>query len=218
MTLAGSRAALVHALPFASCYVYSPSASDAVSARSRLFCTLLKEGDARFLAKCAARVRREALASPTLGDFFPCAGLLVPVPGSVPGYRGSPWIAARVAEALAHAGLGGGVRSALARSSRVRKSATAPSGSRPTIAQHYESMAWMLDAGAPDDIVLVDDVVTKGRTMLAAANRVRASLPHARIRGFALMRTMGFSTAIDCVLDPCVGEIRQRRGEAHRSP
>ncbi len=218
MTLAGNRPALVCALPFASCYVYAPSAAGKASEHSRSFCALLKAGEAALLAKCAARVREESSAAGPFADFFRCTSILVPVPGSAPESRGSPWAAARVAEALACAGLGAGVRRALARTSAVRRSATAPAGARPTIAQHYESMAWVPGVDAPDDVVLVDDVVTKGRTFLAAANRVRSSLPHARVRGFALLRTMGYSAGIERLLDPCVGEIRLRGGEAHRSP
>jgi adenine/guanine phosphoribosyltransferase-like PRPP-binding protein len=66
--------------------------------------------------------------------------------------------------------------------------------------------------------VLIDDVVTKGRTLLAAATRVREALPGAEIRAFALLRTMGFIQGIDRLLDPCVGEIRWRAGDAHRNP
>jgi hypothetical protein len=71
---------------------------------------------------------------------------------------------------------------------------------------------------APDGIVLVDDVITKGRTLLAAATRVHEAFPNARIRAFALLRTMGMVPEIGQLLDPCVGEIRWQGGDAHRNP
>ena len=69
-----------------------------------------------------------------------------------------------------------------------------------------------------ENIVLVDDVITKGRTLLAAASRVHDALPHAQIRAFALVRTMGLISGVEQLLDPCIGEIRWRAGDAHRSP
>jgi orotate phosphoribosyltransferase len=65
--------------------------------------------------------------------------------------------------------------------------------------------------------VLIDDVITRGRTLLAAAARVREALPGAKIRAFALLRTMGFS-GIKNLLEPCRGEIRWMDGDAKRDP
>jgi hypothetical protein len=70
----------------------------------------------------------------------------------------------------------------------------------------------------PQGVVLIDDVITKGRTFLAAAARVREAFPHAQIRAFALLRTMGFIAGVEQLLDPCRGEIRWRGGDARRTP
>ena len=70
----------------------------------------------------------------------------------------------------------------------------------------------------PSQVVLVDDVVTKGRTLLAAAARLHEAFPTIDIRAFALLRTMGLGQRVDRLLDPCVGEIRWRAGDAHRNP
>jgi Na+/citrate or Na+/malate symporter len=43
----------------------------------------------------------------------------------------------------------------------------------------------------PERILLVDDVITKGRTLIAAATRVHEAFPQAPICAFALLRTMG---------------------------
>jgi adenine/guanine phosphoribosyltransferase-like PRPP-binding protein len=70
----------------------------------------------------------------------------------------------------------------------------------------------------PESVVLIDDVITKGRTLLAAAARVREAFPHAQIRAFALLRTMGMTTGVEHLLDPCRGEIRWQAGDARRTP
>lgn len=59
---------------------------------------------------------------------------------------------------------------------------------------------------------------TKGRTLLAAAARVREAFPNAQIRAFALLRTMGFLAGVDHLLDPALGEIRWQHGDARRIP
>jgi len=212
----------VPALPFASCYVYSPSGGGAAAARSRRLCALLKSADAQILVRCAARVRGEADARPPLAELLGAASLLVPVPGSAPPARAMPWAAAGLADALFRAGLGGGVWRGLERVRGVRKSATAPPGARPTVAEHYASL--VVAAGcapralACEDIVLIDDIVTKGRTLLGAAWRLHEAMPRARIRAFALLRTMGFASGIGRLLEPCLGEIRLRGGDARRRP
>jgi len=100
----------------------------------------------------------------------------------------------------------------------VRKSATAAPGERPTVKLHYESFCIERPAIAPERIVLIDDVITKGRTLLAAATRVHEAFPCAQIRAFALVRTMGLIPGVQQLLDPCKGEIRWKSGDAHRTP
>jgi adenine/guanine phosphoribosyltransferase-like PRPP-binding protein len=67
-------------------------------------------------------------------------------------------------------------------------------------------------------IVLVDDVITKGRTLLAAAARLRRELPHADIRAIALVRTLGFLSRVDRLLEPCQGLVYWSGGDARREP
>jgi predicted amidophosphoribosyltransferase len=179
---------------------------------------LLKAGDAGFMRKYALRVRQQAADSPLLAGFFGTTDILVPVPGSAPSVAGGSWAAKHLAVALVNEGLGGAAWSGLRRVSAVRKSATAAPGERPTVNLHYESFFIERPTIAPERIVLIDDVVTKGRTLLAAATRVHEAFPGAQIRAFALVRTMGLVTDIQQLLDPCKGEIRWRFGDAHRSP
>ena len=205
-------------ITYASCYVYSPAGAGAVCERSRLLRALLKAGDAHFMLKYAVRVHQQAADSPQLAGFFRATDVLVPVPGSSPKACGTPWVAADLADALVHAGVGTMVWRGLHRICPVRKSATSAPGARPSVSRHYESFLIERPPKTLASLVLIDDVVTKGRTFLAAATRLQEAFPEADIRAFALLRTLGMIPGVPRLLDPCKGEIRWKAGDAHRNP
>lgn len=230
-TAEGSSAAVMDAIAFASCYVYSPGGCGVGSERSRLMRCLLKARNAYFMQRYAQRVRW-VNDHESFDGIFRSSSILVPIPGSEPQPCGGHSVASTLAAALHREGLGNRVWHGLCRASPVRKSATAAPGSRPTVADHYSSFAILpaqsallasalrpqLAQASTLQILLVDDVVTKGRTLLAAAARMRAAFPTADIRAFALLRTMGLVERVDHLLDPCVGMIEWRRGDAYRMP
>jgi len=209
---------MIRAISFASCYVYSPTGTGVICERSRLLRTLLKAGDARFMAKYALRVQQQVHDEPPLSGFFSADDVLVPVPGSEPQSAGGLWAAEHLAAALINEGLGRVAWPGLRRVRAVRKSGTAPPGERPTVDMHYESFRIEDMPTPPHSVMLIDDVITKGRTLFAAAARVHEAFPGARIRAFALLRTMGLIPGVEQLLDPCKGEIRWVAGDAHRSP
>ena len=208
---------MIRRLVYASCYVYSPGGKGAICERSRLLRALLKEGDAHFMVKYALRVHQQAEQCSQLAGFFRDADVLVPVPGSSPRVCGT-WAAADLAGALVQEGLGTMAWPGLHRVCAVPKSATAARGARPTVSCHFESFLMERSSVDPASVVLIDDVITKGRTLLAAAARVREAFPHAQIRAFALLRTMGYIAGVEHLLDPCRGEITWQRGDARRTP
>jgi hypothetical protein len=214
MTISGCS---VRKIAYASCYVYSPAGAGVVCEHSRLLRTLLKAGDAHFMGKYAVRVQQLAQESPQLAGFFRSDDLLVPVPGSMPNTCGSTWVAADLADALVRAGIGSMAWRGLHRICPVPKSATAAPGARPSVDLHYESFLVACPRITAPSVVLIDDVITKGRTLLAAAARLQEAFPQTEIRAFALLRTLGFS-GIQRLLDPCKGEIRWKAGDAYRSP
>jgi pyrimidine operon attenuation protein/uracil phosphoribosyltransferase len=175
--------------------------------------SIAAEGRRRIL-----RVRQQvAEHAPLAGFLCPCH-MLVPIPGSAVRGAGSISVAEHLALALIEEGVGQGMWKGLRRIRSVRKSATALPGSRPTVENHYESFAIEPIQPPPPRIMLIDDVVTKGRTLLAAAARIKDAFPDSEVRAFALLRTMGLKDGVDQLLDPCVGEIRWRAGDAHRRP
>ena len=211
---------MIPSITFASCYIYAPGGRCDVSERSRSLCALLKAGDARLILKYAQSVKQHARECPTFAGFFSSSDVLVPVPGSEPPdpLRGS--VASLLAEALVREGLAGAHCDCIRRIWPVRKSATAAPRERPSVERHYDSLAVEFTrlCGDPARLTLVDDVVTRGRTLLAAASRLHDAFPRARIQAFALLRTMGFAPRVDRLLDPCIGEITWRGGDARRNP
>jgi hypothetical protein len=180
-------------------------------------------GDSAWLPFYAGLVHNQAMRHGMLSGLFARESVLVPVPGSGSATRGV-WAAHRLALALHGVGLGGSVWPGVVRRFPVRKSATALNADRPTVQQHYESFAVTtrpIVAGLPfppTRIVIVDDVITKGRTILAAAMRLQQAFPNSDVRAFALIRTMGFLRDVSQPLDPCLGVVRWSAGDARREP
>jgi adenine/guanine phosphoribosyltransferase-like PRPP-binding protein len=72
----------------------------------------------------------------------------------------------------------------------VPKSSWSPGHQRPDAEAHYNSLSVSLRLGdPPEEIVLVDDVITKGSTLLAGASRLAEAFPDANVGAFALVRT-----------------------------
>jgi predicted amidophosphoribosyltransferase len=204
-------------IAFCSSYIYSPRGAGFVSEASRQLCARLKAADVTWLPAYARIVhdlanRPEALAGMFAGDV-----ILVPVPGSAP-QSTRVWAAERLARALYGVGLGRCVWPGVRRRSAVRRSATASNTARPTVQQHFESLSVAPLACPPGRMVLIDDVITKGRTILAAASRLYEVFPNADIRAFALVRTMGLLPNLARFLDPCHGVVRWAGGDAWRDP
>jgi hypothetical protein len=216
-------------LPFASCFAYLPGGSGPVYEEGRLLCARVKAADTAWLPHLAARVWLEARGHGRGAVAFGGRVVLVPVPGSAP-VQSAAWVGERLAWCLKEIGLAAEVWPVLRRRHPVRKSAFAAAGERPTVLEHYASFAlWgkaPIDpyrlAGKRDEsglqLTLVDDVITRGRTMIAAARRLREAFPVAQIRAFALVRTLRPDEMLRQVFDPCEGEVRWVAGDARRYP
>jgi predicted amidophosphoribosyltransferase len=138
----------------------------------------------------AARVQQLIRSGAMAGHWDP-QSLLVPVPGSAPARPDTQWTARSLVEQLLAVGVGAGHSPLVVRHTAVPKSATARPGERPNFDTHYRSFRIEpVGLHTPTSILLVDDFITRGPTMMAAAYRLREVFPHARIHGFAAVRTL----------------------------
>jgi len=125
---------------------------------------------------------------------------------------GTLWVPDRIAKALVADGVGNEVLKSLARVKPIRKASMSDASSRPMPAEQYETMGVqrIIREPSPSEIVLVDDIVTRGATFLGAANRLVEAFPSARIRGFAAMRTISDPSDFETFYEPVQGKIRYR--------
>jgi hypothetical protein len=166
----------------------------------------------------AQTIQRDRTTLP-FASFFQPNTILVPTPKSSLMQPNTLWVPERIAAALVKIGLGREVVASLVRINPVRKAASSAPSERPIAVDHYESMIVQGRLSNPEEIVLVDDVVTRGASLLGAANRLADVFPKAHIRAFAAMRTISNPLEFEKVHDPCVGTIELRdSGDTLRRP
>lgn len=203
-------------LPYGTFANYSPRGTSELSQKSRQACGHIKAGKIELIKSAIPRIKSENAA--VLAPFLNGDAVLVPVPRSAPLADGALWPAKVIADILADEGLGQEVLPCVRRASAVRKSSSSPGKDRPSVDEHYESLAVDRELVRPARITLVDDVLTQGRTMIACARHIEEAFPDADIRCFAMIRTQGF-VEIEKIVDPSVGVIHYYpSGKTFREP
>lgn len=201
-------------LRFASFLVYPPRPSTQRARLARSSVLRIKS-DAAFdrqttWTEFAARRLREETERGAAGfeEYLGREVTLVPVPRSGLLRPDSLWPAQRITECLVAQGLGRAVLSCLERLEPLPASHL--SNVRPDLREKFRTLG--IRSGTPTMTpgsrpTIVDDVVTEGETLLAAASRVAEAFPRAQIRGFAIARTRGSVTDVEDPKDPHLGLI-----------
>lgn len=188
---------LLPEVEFASFLVYAPQGTTPTSQKSKVICDRVKKDgfiDVRGQPKRAIPYSVSVLAPRIYGtdmeDWFVRRPVLVPAPRSSPVVTHGLFPTKIICDQMVLAGLGSEVRLLLERTSWVPKAAACKANERPTIEQQYETMRVNNDLVEPFEIVVVDDVVTRGTMSVACISRLKEAFPSATIRAFALIRTM----------------------------
>lgn len=225
---------LLSSLRFGSLLAYSPNGpGDQEPHRSsKRFCHALKT-DGPYRESPAIELAVERLAGGEFADletFFSPEVVLVPAPSSSPfpkqlkipvrgGEKDFLWVPRRICQALVSAGKAAAWTPLLQRDESVTRSSRAPARDRPSPLVHFDSISCRRDLIAAKRYVVVDDVVTRGATLLACASRLQEAYPEAEILGFALLRAISNSEEFVSILDPVAGTITLRpQGDTLRRP
>jgi hypothetical protein len=226
---------LLSEVPYAAFLAYSPNGSttDRLHRISQLFVRALKE-DAYFDNEPAVElaVRRLVEVRPEcLESWFGPDVILVPAPRSSPfppsnlgvPLRGTErdflWVPRRICELLTRMGLAPETLELLVRERRVTRAAAANAADRPRPREHLESLACRPQLLAKDRLLVVDDVVTRGSTLLACASLLAARFPETEVRTFALVRSISNPAEFAAMRAPVTGSIALRpRGDTLRRP
>jgi predicted amidophosphoribosyltransferase len=215
-------------LEYGSLLSYTPRGNSHKIRHARDFMLALKNerfiedpqtGKLVLMSEWIAKTIKRNIATLPFASFFQPKTTLVPTPKSSLMKPDTLWVPERIASALARRGIGNKVFSCLTRTKSVPKSASSLAKDRPTPADHYKSMGVTRILSKPDEIVLVDDLITRGATFLGAANRLADAFPETHIRAFAAMRTISNPVEFNGLYDPCVGTIKLREsGDSLRRP
>jgi len=164
------------------------------------------------------RQMAQEIAKLPIADFFKNKPILVPVPRSSLMKPWSLWVPQRISTALVQSGLGSQTIECLKRTQALPKAAGSLPKNRPKAIDHYNSLGIETPSKA-DEILLVDDVVTRGAATVGAANRLADVFPDAQIRAFAAVRTVSNPDEFTSLIDPRIGKITiSQNGETYRTP
>lgn len=206
-------------LAYGALWSYSPWGTSPLEKRSRDYRYYLKneqtveyEAKKRFMSEVVAQVIVKSKTTLPFMSLFQSNPVLVPVTRSSLLKPDSLWVGLKVATAMHKAGLGSAVAASLVRIRAV--------GTKASAEEHYDSQRveqkLLTD---PENIVLVDDFVTRGATMIASALRLWEAYPKANIAGFAPIRTVSNPSNFKRINDPVFNTITlYPSGKCHRDP
>jgi predicted amidophosphoribosyltransferase len=167
---------------------------------------VISEGKQLQMSEFVARTLKSKLDSLPFAPLFADNPILVPTPSSSLKKPESLDVPSRIAQAMKKE-LGNEVAECLLRSKPLSKSATSAAANRSTAIQHFESLQVQDILTKPQSILLIDDVVTRGATLLGAANRLSEAYPSAMIAAFVALRAVSNPIEFKGIRESVIGNI-----------
>lgn len=211
-------------IEFGSLLSYSPrgSSEEALNSKDNMMALKTDQlvGDPPILmSKLIAQTIEKNIMNLPFTSFFHSKPILVPIPSSSLTKADTLWVPDRLAKALVGSGLGQNVVQCLERVRALHKAAISVASDRPKAAEHYNSMEVQKILSEPEEIILVDDIVTRGATLIGAANKLADAFPNAHITAFVAIRTISNPAEFGKIYSPVRGTIElQPSGETFRRP
>lgn len=219
---------LLSTLEYGAYLSYSPRGTTKKEIESRTWMQLIKNENlvtsnpdfpspvpmSEFIAKRLS----DRLNSLPFKDFFGKYVSLVPVPKSSLMQKGTLWVPKALVQAFCEQGLGKEL-DCLIRLNPVNKAASSKSTERPKANEHFKTIGVQDVLDTPKSIILVDDVITKGATLLGSANKLHQIFPKTPIKAFVVVRTVSSSAQFREIYDPVHGHIKLLDdGNTRRAP
>ena len=123
-----------------------------------------------------------------------------------------------LAQALKALGLVGDMLALVTRTRALPTAAYSRPGDRSKAYDHYDSIQVAKVLIAPSAILLVDDVITRGATLLGIGARVLEAYSEIPVLGFAAMRAISSPAEFVSLVDPRRGQVALRGEQTLRIP
>lgn len=195
--------------PFAYLFQYYPHGSDAISETGKRLCYGLKGWKTPAVRSFLDHI--ELNAPEFLGAYLAEDCLLIPAPRSSMYDPKNLWPANELCLKLQEINNFPGVRNILVREKSIPKSSFQEPQDRPTLRTHYNTISAkteILPEGI-QNLIIVDDVITRGNTSAACAMRLRESYPDHKIMVLAAVSTQ--RNPIQRIYNPTEGVLRINR-------
>lgn len=184
---------------FSTILEYSPRGTSKTSEYSRKIVGSIKNVNVKIIRRITEIIKTDPKALPILKQLE--MAVLVPVPRSEPLLPGALWPTKSICDIFISTGLGKQVVPMIKRAKKVPKSSLSYSGTqRPSVKTHLESFAINTTGDLLIDlskIVILDDVLTLGRTSVACAVFLKQHYPDSHITLLSLVRTRSLVNNIE---------------------
>lgn len=186
---------------FLTFLAYSPRGKAEIEISSRTVAGSCKNGDISFSTRLSQRIKEADLS-----EYF-ANSALIPVPRSTPLVEGAVFPARIICETLVSNELGESVADCLKRKYAIPKSSGQfHADTRNTVQAHQESLIVSPVLISEPTIIIVDDILTLGRTSMASALELQKVYPDKEIKIFCAIRTRGWKD-LESVIDISRGHM-----------